>query len=160
MGPFVDRDVEDQALRHLGSVGRGGAMGNLIFPMDYSQLPPEARDTILRITNGGPFLYPFNDGRPFENRFGDAVGARFLEFTVPTPGVQGRGRRRIVAHEKGVLYFTACHYDRVRGAMTVEERRAQTAQIDEQWRNGFYIITGMNAALRAQISAGLQLLPR
>ena len=157
MGATIDRDVEEQALRQHGMLGRAGEMGNALFAIDYGLLPPEARTTIQLIIDGGPFPYPGRDGTPFRNRFGDLPPrGDYLEFTVPTPGVAHRGARRIVARRNGILFFTACHYERVQGRMTDDERRAATALVDEQWRNGFYVITGMPSEMRAQIAAAVQ----
>ncbi len=156
MAETIDRLVEEQALRHSGILGRGDGMGNSLYAMDYALLPPEAQRTIQLIINGGPFPYP-QDGTPFGNRFGDLPSrGDYLEFTVPTPGVGNRGARRIVARKTGLLFFTACHYERVQGSMTPEVRRLQTAQIDERWRNGFYVITGMPPEMRQQVAEAIR----
>lgn len=62
-------------------------------------LPLEARETLARIRNGGPFPYE-RDGMVFGNREKLLpVKARgyYREYTVPTPGARDRGARRIVA---------------------------------------------------------------
>ncbi len=152
----VDRPLEEAALRLHGLIGRGGEMGNSLFAIDIASLPPEAKQTINLIAAGGPFPFPRHDGHPFSNRFGDLPSrGEYLEFTVPTPGVSNRGRRRIVARRSGVLFFTACHYERVPGAMSKHERIEATLQIDAAWRNGFYVVTGMPLALRNRIAASL-----
>lgn len=151
----IDLSVEAVALREHGLIGRGDSMGNAIFAIDYAALPPEAYRTIQAIISGGPFPYP-KDGTPFGNRFGDLPSrGEYLEFTVPTPGVSNRGARRIVARKNGVLFFTACHYERVPGAMSPADRQAATAHIDARWRNGFYAVTGMSASQREQIASGV-----
>ncbi|TMQ34421.1 MAG: hypothetical protein E6K70_07690 [Planctomycetota bacterium] len=150
----VDRAVEELALRQHGMLGRGDEMGNALYAMPYGQLPPEALHVIQLIISTGPFPNP-KDGSPYRNDFGDLPSrGRYLEFTVPTPGVKRRGKRRIVARSNGILFFTACHYDRVPGP-NLEAQRAATAQVDEQWRNGFYVITGMPPGLRQNIAAGI-----
>lgn len=156
----VDWAVEEQTLRKYGLLGRGGGMGNALHAIDYSQLPQQARETIDLIVRGGPFPFP-QDNTPFANEFGDLPAhADYREFTVPTPGQKTRGRRRIVARSSGILFFTACHYERVpRRGMTMEERIELTAQIDPQWRNGFYIITGMTIELRNAIRRSLKAMP-
>jgi ribonuclease T1 len=154
MANNIDRAVEDHALRELGILGRGGAMGNLLYALDYDRLPPEARAIVQMIANGGPFLHP-EDGRPFGNRFGDLPRGDYLEFTVPTPSLPTRGKRRLVARSNGILFFTACHYERVQGGMTVQARRAATLQIDEQWRNGFYVVTGLPPELAAKLRTAI-----
>lgn len=77
-----------------------------------ADLPPEARETIQRIRDGGPF--PFRkDGTVFANREGllpAAPRGSYREYTVPTPGRRDRGARRIVAARSGELYYTADHY--------------------------------------------------
>jgi ribonuclease T1 len=79
----------------------------------FAQLPAQARETIELIDQGGPF--PFDrDGITFGNR------ARLLpiqpegyyrEYTVITPGSSDRGARRIVAGQRGELYYTDDHYE-------------------------------------------------
>lgn len=162
MGVTIDLDVESRALRDAGMLGRGGPMGefipgNRLYAIDYSLLPPEAWHVVQLIINGGPFPHPKHDGKPFGNRFGDLPRkGDYLEFTVPTPGSTNRGARRIVARQNGILFFTACHYERVQGKMTADQRRAQTVQVDEQWRNGFYVVTGLSAETRSRIREGVQ----
>lgn len=77
-----------------------------------SQLPPEARQTLARIKQGGPFPYA-KDGSLFYNREG-LLPARprgyYREYTVPTPGARDRGARRIVAGRDGDYWYTADHY--------------------------------------------------
>ncbi|MGH2476294.1 MAG: ribonuclease domain-containing protein [Candidatus Limnocylindrales bacterium] len=78
-----------------------------------SALPPEAVDTVGLIEAGGPF--PFDqDGAMFENREGllpDRPRDYYREYTVPTPGSDDRGARRIVTGREGEMYWTADHYD-------------------------------------------------
>ena len=132
-------------------------MGNTLYAIDYSALPPEAHWTIQTIINAGPFLYPGKDGTPFSNRFGDLPPrGDYLEFTVPTSGARNRSGRRLVARKNGILFFTACHYERVAGAMSVAMRQVETAKIDPRWRNGFYVVTGMTLDQRRQIAAGVE----
>jgi ribonuclease T1 len=76
------------------------------------ELPPEARDTLASIRQGGPFRYE-RDGVVFGN-FERQLPWRergfYHEYTVRTPGVDGRGARRIIAGADGELYYTADHY--------------------------------------------------
>lgn len=77
-----------------------------------SELPPEGRETLELIRAGGPYPYD-RDGLTFQNREGflpDRDRGYYHEFTVPTPGEDDRGARRIVAGEDGDLYYTADHY--------------------------------------------------
>ncbi len=147
----INKDLEESALRQSGMLGRGREMGNALYAMDYDQLPVEARNTIELIIKNGPFPYR-KDGTKFDDRFGDLQSqGDYLEFTVPTPGVNGRGARRIVARKNGILFFTACHYERIQGRMSQPTRRQLTEKLDPEWRNGFYIITGMTSDKRNRI---------
>ncbi|MFF8033785.1 MULTISPECIES: ribonuclease domain-containing protein [unclassified Streptomyces] len=79
----------------------------------YSDLPPEAHDTLDLIGRGGP--YPFEqDGTVFQNREGLLPGRSsgyYHEYTVITPGSPTRGARRIVTGEEYQEdYYTADHY--------------------------------------------------
>ena len=77
-----------------------------------AELPPEARTTVLRIREGGPF--PFErDGVVFGNREGllpSRSRGYYREYTVVTPRVHGRGAKRIIAGRAGELYYTDDHY--------------------------------------------------
>lgn len=79
----------------------------------WDDLPPQARDTILLIDQGGPFPYD-RDGITFQNREGLLPSERngyYSEYTVATPGSSDRGARRIIEGADGVLYYTDDHYD-------------------------------------------------
>ncbi len=79
-------------------------------------LPPEGQRTLRLIRAGGPFPYR-KDGSTFGNREG-LLPARpsggYREYTVPTPGEQDRGARRIVCavlpQPDAECYYTADHY--------------------------------------------------
>ena len=163
--PYIDQSLEQHAMRKSGLLGRGGNMGNALYAIDYDSLPPQARATIALIVAGGPFPFA-QDGTSFGNRFGDLPQGKYLEYTVPTPGVNNRGKRRIVARKKTAqLFFTACHYERVQvsGPGSQEDksaaRVAATAALDPQWQNGFYIVTGMMPDLKHQVDAAIKALP-
>jgi len=155
--PEYDHTVEEKALRDAGVLGRGGGMGSVLYAIDYTHLPPEGIRTIQLIVQGGPFPFPSKDGSKFGNKFGDlpAYSQDYLEFTVPTPGATDRGGRRIVARRSGVLFFTACHYERVQGPGSPAAKKAMTATLDPAWQNGFYVITGMPSDLRRQLRTAL-----
>lgn len=73
-----------------------------------NELPPEAIDTLRLIAEDGPFPYDA-DGGPFENREGllpDEPNGYYAQYTVETPGVSGRGERRIVAGDGAEYYYT------------------------------------------------------
>lgn len=152
----LNKLLEESALRQYGILGRGCDMGNTLHAMEYDLLPPEGKQTIELIIKGGPFPCS-RDGTNFGNRFGDLPSrGEYLEFTVPTPGISNRGARRIVARKNGILFFTACHYERVQGSMSQRARRDLTAQLDPQWRNGFYVITGMPIDKRNRVSIAIR----
>jgi ribonuclease T1 len=76
------------------------------------RLPAEARATLELIDAGGPFPYD-RDGVVFENReelLPEREHGYYAEYTVPTPGADDRGARRIVAGEGAEFYYTADHY--------------------------------------------------
>ena len=77
-----------------------------------SQLPPQARQVWQLIQHGGPFPYR-QDGRVFGNREGRLPPQQsgfYREYTVPTPGEQDRGSRRLITGGAAELYYTADHY--------------------------------------------------
>lgn len=95
----------------------GTAQGSWI---PVSQLPPEALQVLSLIKQGGPFPYQ-KDGTVFGNREGLLPQQRhgyYSEYTVPTPGLNHRGARRIVAGQgqtgsprtSGEYWYTADHY--------------------------------------------------
>jgi ribonuclease T1 len=76
------------------------------------ELPAEVRATLARIEAGGPFPYA-RDGAAFGNRerqLPPRSRGYYREYTVKTPGVRGRGPRRIVAGQAGEYYYTDDHY--------------------------------------------------
>jgi ribonuclease T1 len=94
-----------------------GAGGNALAKdalqeIAVGELPPEAHRTIGLIRTGGPFPYE-RDGIVFGN-FEKLLPLKergyYREYTVRTPGVKGRGARRIVSGGSGELYYTDDHY--------------------------------------------------
>lgn len=80
--------------------------------IDLAVLPPEAAETLDLIDAGGPFPEE-EDGSTFYNREGllpQEPEGYYAEYTVPTPGEEDRGSRRIVAGDEGERYWTADHY--------------------------------------------------
>ncbi len=80
--------------------------------ISVAQLPPQGRDVMKLIYQGGPFRYD-KDGTVFGNR------ERFLpirqrgyyrEYTVRTPGERSRGARRIVCGGQKPTTPDACYY--------------------------------------------------
>lgn len=79
-----------------------------------SSLPPQAGATVALIRAGGPFPYPRNDGVVFHNnehRLPTRTDGYYREYTVPTPGTDTRGARRIITGRDGEFYYTADHYE-------------------------------------------------
>jgi ribonuclease T1 len=87
-------------------------------------LPPQARQTLALIRQGGPFPYR-KDGTGFGNRerlLPRQPRGYYTEYTVPTPGSHDRGARRIIAGKgatgdpatSGEYYYTEDHYQSFR----------------------------------------------
>ena len=76
-------------------------------------LPPEAAEVVALIDAGGPYAHPEKDGSRFGN-YEELLPLRprghYREYTVPTPGLDHRGARRIVTGETGEMYWTDDHY--------------------------------------------------
>ena len=96
-----------------GPVDSAGSLGSVAL----SVLPPEAQQTQRLIHAGGPFPSS-RDGVVFGN-FERVLPRRergfYREYTVPTPGAQNRGARRIVCGGKrptqpDACFYTADHY--------------------------------------------------
>ncbi len=101
------------ALHGNGDSGRNAGGAGDIRVID---LPPEARQTLALIKQGGPFPYS-KDGTVFHNREGrlpPRPRGYYREYTVPTPGVKHRGARRIVAGQAQDYWYTADHYETFR----------------------------------------------
>ena len=104
------------ALLVVATAQARGPMDNLGV-VALAALPSEARTTHRLIHAGGPFPYR-KDGAVFGNRERQLPRAQrgfYREYTVPTPGSQDRGARRVVCG--GVrptvpeaCFYTADHY--------------------------------------------------
>jgi len=92
--------------------------------MRVAELPPEGRRTLAAIHAGGPFASR-RDGVVFGNRerlLPRRPRGYYAEYTVPTPGAQNRGARRIIAgrgstddfRNSGEYYYTDDHYQSFR----------------------------------------------
>ena len=94
------------------SVGKHHSNVSDLPTISVSDLPSQAKETLSRVKQGGPFPYP-RDGITFSNREGRLPYHRrgyYSEYTVKTPGRQDRGARRIIAGSKGEFYYTDDHY--------------------------------------------------
>jgi ribonuclease T1 len=85
-------------------------------PIAAVDLPKEARITLARIRDNGPFPYE-RDGVPFGNRealLPPRPRGYYHEYTVKTPGSISRGARRIVCGGKPATlaecYYSDDHY--------------------------------------------------
>jgi ribonuclease T1 len=77
-----------------------------------ADLPAEARQTLARIKEGGPFLYE-RDGVVFgnyEKRLPLQPRGYYREYTVKSPWRRDRGPRRIIAGHPDEYYYTDDHY--------------------------------------------------
>jgi ribonuclease T1 len=84
--------------------------------MAVAELPPQGRQTLQLIREGGPFPYS-KDGSVFGNRerlLPSRQRGYYLEYTVKTPGSRDRGARRIVCggqpRTPDTCYYTSDHY--------------------------------------------------
>ena len=153
----IDPALEQQALREHGILGRAGPYGNSLFAFEYDLLPPEAKQVLELIAHSGPLRHPEHDGNLYGNRSGDLPGRnQYREFTVPTPGATHRGERRLVIRDNGLVFLTACHYERIPGKTGTQKHAESIDVVDEHWRNGFYLVTGMSPSLRQKVAAGIK----
>jgi ribonuclease T1 len=84
-------------------------------------LPPQGQDVMNQIRQGGPFRYD-KDGSVFGNRerlLPSEKRGYYREYTVPTPGLNHRGARRIVCgglkpRAPETCYYTEDHYSSFR----------------------------------------------
>ncbi len=96
-----------------GATGASGAEGS----GSTADLVPEAERAAVAavladIDSGAPLPYE-QDGATFQNREGllpDEPIGYYREYTVPTPGSDDRGARRLVIGEGGETYYTSDHY--------------------------------------------------
>ena len=83
-----------------------------IQTVTVAELPPQARETLQLVRQGGPFPYP-RDGVAFgnyEHILPRQPRGYYHEYTVKTPGAHDRGARRIVCGVAPECYYTDDHY--------------------------------------------------
>lgn len=101
-------------------VGQGMAETVNRATIAFANLPTEAQQVLKKIQNRESFPYR-QDGQVFGNRervLPYQPRGYYQEYTVPTPGADNRGARRIVAGQgktgdvatSGEYYYTADHY--------------------------------------------------
>ncbi len=104
------------AVRGHDTTGAGRTSSSGLPAVSVSDLPREAVATLALIEDGGPFPYA-RDGAVFQNRerlLPDHPRGWYREYTVPTPGEDDRGARRVVTGDDGTAYWTDDHYDSFR----------------------------------------------
>lgn len=84
-----------------GHAGKGnwGSLWGVASEVALEDLPAEARAKLKVIKSGGPFAYK-EDGVAFRNREKKLPIKRrgfYRVYVVPTPGVKGLGKRRIIS---------------------------------------------------------------
>jgi len=118
-----DRASEHVAGATLGILGRLGAKATKRLSMFADNLDniksikgiddshvPGIKDTLNQIKEGEPFKHK-QDGTKFGNREGLLSEGDYLEYTVETPGLSYRGKRRLVIDQNtGDTYYTSDHY--------------------------------------------------
>ena len=98
-----------------------GFTGSSATSVALAALPPQGREVMAQIREGGPFRYE-KDGTVFGNRERLLPGQTrgyYREYTVPTPGLSHRGARRIVCggqqpREPETCFYTEDHYSSFR----------------------------------------------
>lgn len=87
--------------------------------MRAAELPPQGREILQLIRNGGPFKHAGKDGSVFgnfERILPKQPRGHYKEYTVPTPGAKNRAARRIVCGgdvrnaARSTCYYTHDHY--------------------------------------------------
>ncbi len=99
-----------------GSTNPGSTRSGTLAAVDLSALPVQAVQTYDLIQRGGPFPYS-QDGVVFDNNehlLPAHPRGYYHEYTVPTPGSDDRGARRIVRGNGGEYYYTSDHYESFR----------------------------------------------
>ena len=96
------------------ALGASARENRRVGDIRLDELPSQARVTLQLIDRGGPFPYR-RDGVTFQNReqrLPEQSRNFYREYTVPTPGAQTRGARRIVTGgmPPSVFYYTDDHY--------------------------------------------------
>jgi ribonuclease T1 len=107
-----------QARAPVGPDSRPGSSATSVV---LAGLPAQGREVMAQIREGGPFRYE-KDGTVFGNRerlLPSQTRGYYREYTVPTPGLNHRGARRIVCggqqpREPDACFYTEDHYSSFR----------------------------------------------
>ncbi len=91
--------------------------GSAVESASHAVLPAQGHEVLAQIRQGGPFRYE-KDGTVFGNRerlLPSQKRGYYREYTVPTPGLDHRGARRIVCggqqpQRPDACYYTKDHY--------------------------------------------------
>lgn len=91
--------------------------GSAVESAPHAVLPAQGHEVLAQIRQGGPFRYE-KDGTIFGNRerlLPSQKRGYYREYTVPTPGLDHRGARRIVCggqqpQRPDACYYTKDHY--------------------------------------------------
>jgi ribonuclease T1 len=92
--------------------------GSAVASVTSTGLPEQSHEVLTQIRQGGPFRYE-KDGTVFGNRERLLPGQKrgyYREYTVPTPGLNHRGARRIVCggqqpQRPDACFYTEDHYN-------------------------------------------------
>lgn len=95
--------------------------GSAVASVAFTGLPLQGQEVMFQIRQGGPFRFE-KDGDVFGNRERLLPGQKrgyYREYTVPTPGLNHRGQRRIVCgglkpQVPDDCYYTEDHYSSFR----------------------------------------------
>ena len=104
-----------------GTLARQRGPNVAVSAVSVSEIPIEAQQTLRLVRRGGPFPFPHRDGSifgNFEHHLPVQAHGYYREYTVPTPGRQDRGARRLIAGQgrygdvttSGEYYYTDDHY--------------------------------------------------
>jgi guanyl-specific ribonuclease Sa len=96
----------------INSAGSDPDSPPAIRTVALSSLPPQVRQTIDEISLHSPRRYP-EDGEVFQNRehlLPQKQRGYYHEYTVPTPGEDDLGARRLISGAGQELYYTKDHY--------------------------------------------------
>ena len=116
-GTGSDGDSPDRSPASASASASAGASTATAGEVALSTLPPQVATTVRLIRSDGPFPYPRNDGVVFHNNehvLPRQADGYYREYTVPTPGSDDRGARRLITGRAGEYFYTDDHYETFR----------------------------------------------